>query len=108
MRYFDMNGEPIEAERAWELMEDRAYSSVGRDVVEVSGAPRWVVSTVWLGLNHSFEPGPPLIFETMVFAAGPDGEVVNWSEEYVNRYATRAEAEAGHRRAVAAYSEGDK
>ena len=29
------------------------------------------ISTVWLGLNHQYFNGPPLIFETMVF--DPEG-----------------------------------
>lgn len=54
----------------------------------------WMVSTVFLGLNHSLQPGPPLIFETMVFA--PDG---NASDDHeMRRYSTWAEAEAGHER----------
>lgn len=53
------------------------------------------VSTVFLGLDHSFsQRGAPLIFETMVF--GPDGED---TEQF--RYSTWAEAEAGHQAIVA-------
>ena len=49
-----------------------------------------MVSTVFLGIDHSLGgEGPPLLFETMVFR-GPDG-----GEE--ERYATWAEAEAGHK-----------
>jgi hypothetical protein len=47
------------------------------------------VSTVFLGLDHSFGQGPPLLFETMVFG-GP------LNEEQV-RYSTWGEAEIGHR-----------
>lgn len=52
------------------------------------------VSTVFLGLDHSFrESGPPILFETMAFigheAAGQE------------RYSTWEEAEAGHARWVA-------
>ena len=51
------------------------------------------VSTVFLGLDHSFGRGPPLLFETLVFLEDDEtGEC--W------RYATWDEAEAGHRRAV--------
>jgi len=32
------------------------------------------VSTVFLGLDHSFGEGPPLLFETMVFGGVLDGE----------------------------------
>ena len=46
------------------------------------------VSTVFLGLDHSFGGGPPLWFETMVFG----GE----HSDFTQRYATWEEAEAGH------------
>ena len=46
------------------------------------------VSTVFLGLNHAFDDGPPLIFETMVFS-GPLAETCE-------RYSTWEEAERGH------------
>ncbi len=32
------------------------------------------VSTVFLGIDHSFERGKPLLFETMVFGGDLDGE----------------------------------
>lgn len=50
------------------------------------------VSTVFLGIDHNFGDGPPLIYETMVFGGPHDGEM--------DRYATRAEAEKGHQRMV--------
>ena len=51
------------------------------------------VSTVFLGIDHSFDPGdPPLLFETLIFGGQHDGEM--W------RYETWDEAEAGHARAV--------
>jgi hypothetical protein len=54
-----------------------------------------LVSTVWLGLDHSFGgQGPPLIFETMVF--GGDAAV----GEYQERYSTEQEALEGHQRAI--------
>lgn len=56
------------------------------------------VSTVFIGIDHSFAGGPPLWFETMTF---PDGD-----EGYTERYTTWAEAEAGHERVVAALREG--
>ena len=51
------------------------------------------VSTVFLGLDHQFVPGEPLIFETMVFGGEWDGEQ--------DRYSTWAEAQAGHDAIVA-------
>lgn len=57
------------------------------------------VSTVFLTIDHNWDPGgPPVLFETMIFR-GPYDEN-QW------RYSTRAEAEAGHRRIVAALEAG--
>jgi hypothetical protein len=53
------------------------------------------ISTVWLGLNHNYFGGKPLIFETMVF--GERGG----HEEYMDRYSTWDEAVEGHKKAVA-------
>ncbi|WP_104150985.1 hypothetical protein [Mycobacterium intracellulare] len=50
-----------------------------------------IVSTVWLGMNHAWDGGLA-IFETMIF--GGD------YSEYQMRYATEAEALAGHQRTV--------
>lgn len=50
------------------------------------------VSTVFLGLNHNFAAGPPLLYETMVFDGG--GPYVD--SPRMERYATWAEAVRGH------------
>jgi len=55
---------------------------------------KWV-STVFLGLDHNFGGGKPLIFETMVFPKW--GEL---GELDMDRYSTYKEAEAGHKRMV--------
>lgn len=52
------------------------------------------VSTVFLGLDHNFGGGPPLIFETMIFPSNNSSETGCW------RYSTEAEALEGHRWAV--------
>jgi hypothetical protein len=46
------------------------------------------VSTVFLGVDHSFGEGPPLIFETLVFGGPLDQEM--------ERYSTMEQALAGH------------
>ena len=46
------------------------------------------VSTVFLGLDHQWGNGPPLLFETMVFGGELDGEQ--------ERYSTWEEAIEGH------------
>lgn len=53
------------------------------------------VSTVFLGLWHGDSPTGPLIFETMIF-----GELDGADLSYCERYATKAEALAGHERAL--------
>jgi hypothetical protein len=58
----------------------------------------WWVSTVWLGLDHSFGIGrrKPLIFETKVFGKGvPDG-----LDDPMWRYTTLDEAIQGHQDVV--------
>ena len=63
------------------------YESADRRVAwHVVGDVR--VSTVFIGLDHSFGSGPPQFFETLVLG----GEFNNFQE----RYATWTEAEAGH------------
>lgn len=54
--------------------------------------PQVRVSTVFLGLNHSFGGDIPVLYETMIFG-GPN-------DQYQNRYATREAALEGHKHAV--------
>jgi hypothetical protein len=56
------------------------------------------VSTVFLGLDHSFGEGPPLLWETMIFGGVHDS--------YTDRYSTAAEALEGHRVALALVTSG--
>jgi hypothetical protein len=51
-----------------------------------------LISTVFLGLNHRFGEGSPLLFETMVFGGKLD--------EAQERYSTYEEAEKGHEKMV--------
>ena len=53
---------------------------------EISGL---MVSTVFLGSDHQFGDGPPLLFETLTFGG---------DEEICERCSTWAEAEAQHER----------
>jgi hypothetical protein len=47
-----------------------------------------LVSTVFLGINHAFGDGPPILFETMIFGGVHDG--------YQARYQTWQQALSGH------------
>lgn len=51
---------------------------------------KWRVSTVFLGIDHSFGEGEPLLFETMVFE-GDDATDLDCA-----RYSTWEQAVAGH------------
>ena len=74
----------------WARWFETANRHVGDDMVgEVH------VSTVFLGLDHSFnfnKKHVPILFETMIFGGKHD--------EYQERYATWEEAEKGHKKAM--------
>ncbi len=59
------------------------------------------VSTVFLGLDHNWDGGPPVLFETMIFGGEHD-------EEYQERCCTWAEAEDMHKAAVKVAKVGKK
>ena len=60
-----------------------------RNERRVEGEPEVFVSTVFLALNHNWNPsGPPLLRETLVFGGLLDGEMM--------RYTSRAAALEGH------------
>jgi hypothetical protein len=90
--YYARDGTPITFGQ-WTVLFQRfeAYRIV-RQTWTHSGA--WI-STVWMGLDHAFGQGAPLIFETMAFHEGEDLEC--------DRYATEAEAVAGHEAIVERY-----
>lgn len=71
---------------AWGHWYDKNYLNRHVKNEEIGSDVR--VSTVFLGIDHSFGHGPPLLFETMVFGGPLDGEQ--------RRYSTWGEAEAGH------------
>ncbi len=59
------------------------------------------ISTVFIGLDHNHTMvGPPLLYETLVFGGRLDGEM--------ERYSSRAEAVAGHKRMVARVRRADR
>lgn len=64
------------------------WRHVGIDEIGAS-----TVSTVFLGLDHAHNGGPPVLWETMVFGGDLDGEQ--------ERYTSRADAVAGHAAMVA-------
>ena len=87
----DANGQPVEEADLFKWAE-WLESADERHVADEQLTNGVWVSTVFLGLDHSFGAGPPLLYETMIFG-GPH-------DQYQERYATRAEALAGHIKAV--------
>jgi hypothetical protein len=70
----------------WGRWFEKAERHVGK--TEQDGI---TVSTVFLGLDHNYGEGPPVLFETMIFGGDHN--------EYQERYCTWEEAEAGHEEA---------
>jgi len=55
------------------------------------------ISTVFLGLDHNYtQDGPPIVFETMVFARDEEDKSINYDELEMKRYSTVQEAKDGH------------
>ena len=81
--YYDRQGNPISTEQWLRGFKDPGLKRVAKAEIGDS-----TVSTVWLGLDHNFSPGPPLIFETLVFEGPLDGEML--------RYSTEEDALKGH------------
>lgn len=59
------------------------------------------ISTVFLGLDHNFGSGPPLLFETMVFSEDEGDELD------CQRYPTWDEAVKGHEEMVSKWQRTD-
>jgi len=88
----DDEGQPVRCDdlliwAAW--FENSAHDRsrvIKQDYAEESD--RVGVSTVFLGLDHAFGGGPPVLWESMVFGTSLDGTTA--------RYTSRADALRGH------------
>lgn len=72
----------------WAKWFETAERHVGKTIVAIDIK----VSTVFLGLDHQYGDGEPILFETMVFGGKHDQEM--------ERYSTWEQAEEGHKRWV--------
>ena len=88
--YILKNGEPVKCANviAWGRWFEGADDERRIAATEIGDVR---VSTIFLGLDHGYG-GTVQLYETMIFGGDHDG--------YQERYATRAEAEAGHAAAV--------
>ena len=71
----------------WAKWFETAERHIGNDIIG-----KVEISTVFLGLDHSFGKGKPLLYETMIFGGKHDG--------YQERYFTKEEALKGHEKAL--------
>lgn len=101
--YILQNGEPrlIQVYTADGQLDEQAllewamwFEHADERRVALTQVHRATVSTIFLGVDHSWGGGPPLLFETMV--CWPGG---NRDEQ--ERYTTLDEARAGHEQMVA-------
>lgn len=110
-RYYDRQGNPITMEE-WAALMEADLRGEYRIVCRTDLPDGSWLSTVWLGLDHSFavmwmsnEPPPPLIFETMRFGDTMGGEDFPDPEDGEPtsqvRYSTEADAREGHARILA-------
>lgn len=70
------------------LLRWAAWYETANKTIAITEVGNVVVSTIFLGLDHSFGRGPPVLFETMVFGGTLDGGM--------NRYTSYDRAEIGH------------
>ena len=86
--YYDRKGKKITQQEWSKLFSNRKYQ-----VLKQTKVGDLLVSTVWLGLNHAFGGGKPMIFETLVLHEDNH-------EDDGTRYSTEAEALEGHKHYV--------
>lgn len=89
--YFDREGTPIPFRRWLELDTDETRI-VRQDMVD----RRWLLSTLWVGINMSPWLDTPTIFETILFEL-----TTTLVARYSWRYTTEEMARAGHAAALA-------
>lgn len=95
IEYTSRDGQPLNLNDWAALYEDPEYRQVARtDLPDTA-----LVSTIWLGFDHNFGTGrTPALYETMAFLSA--GGEFRW------RWATEAEATAGHDQIAAAFRDG--
>lgn len=95
--WYDRAGNAIDVSTANELLGDPKYKRVAltRITSAADATVEYRVSTVWLGLDHNWGGGEPILFETMSFGGGEEQDETQW------RWPTEAAALAGHAEIVA-------
>ncbi len=68
------------------------FEAADRIVAKTNISDEVTISTVFLGLNHNYGEGEPILFETMIFGGKHDKEM--------EQYSTWEQAEEGHKKWV--------
>lgn len=95
----DHSGEPVECHDTleWgEWFECASNRKLAKDTVDLGFGLSADVSTVFLGIDHGFEGGEPILWETMIFGL-PDGHKLS---DYQRRWTSRGAALCGHDAAI--------
>lgn len=92
MLWYDRKGRMITIHELEALLRDKEYKRVALTDITSStnNDVHFRISTVWLGLDHSYGDGDPVLFETMVFGGTNDQDNSMW------RWGTEEQAMAGH------------
>lgn len=97
VNYYDINGQKITRDEWLIHFINDSYKIIANDQIG-----KFRISTVWLGMDHSFGfEGPLQIFETMVFDTTNKADT--WQNIDMERYSTLEQAKAGHRIMVETY-----
>ena len=94
---FDLNGHPLPGDI---VEQARAFEELRRNGENHFVTSMWwqdtplEVSTVYLGVNHQYFDGPPLVWETMLFGG------LDRKGKWQCRYTTRAAAFTAHQAVV--------
>lgn len=102
--YYGRDGQPITWEQWAAMIEQQDARRVALTEVATPSGQRILVSTVLIGLDMNYTgEGPPIIFETMTFDLTPSDDAdptSRYDDIEMRRYATEAEALAGHQETV--------
>jgi len=103
MSWYVLDDDGVPRQVPWEegarAFEDAERRTVAREELQIDGE-NVLVSTVFLGVDHNFGTGRPVLFETMVFGG-------RW-DDWQWRYETIEHARTGHDRVVADLRAGTK
>ena len=94
----DENRKPVACENHSEYFEwhrslpEEFATGIGIQLARTRISDRLSVSTVFLGMDHAYDAGPPELWETMIFGGDRDEETT--------RYRSWDDAIAGHERIV--------